>query len=155
MEAVTWPEFSNLHPYAPEDQAQGYYELFKDLENWLCDITGFSKISLQPNAGSQGEYAGMLAIRDFHLDKGDSHRNICLIPTSAHGTNPASAVMVGMKVVGISCDEEGNIDLADFKSKIAKYSDSLSAAMVTYPSTHGVFEAVSYTHLTLPTIYSV
>ena len=140
MEAVTWPEFSNLHPYAPEDQAKGYYELFKDLENWLCDITGFSKISLQPNAGSQGEYAGMLAIRDFHLDKGDSHRNICLIPTSAHGTNPASAVMVGMKVVGISCDEEGNIDSADFKSKINQYSKSLAAAMVTYPSTHGVFE---------------
>ncbi len=140
MEAVTWPEFSNLHPYAPPDQAQGYYSLFKDLQNWLCDITGFSKISLQPNAGSQGEYAGMLAIRDFHLDRGDIHRNICLIPTSAHGTNPASAVMVGMKVVGISCDQEGNIDLEDFKLKIAKYSDSLSAAMVTYPSTHGVFE---------------
>ena len=140
MEAVTWPEFSNLHPYAPEDQARGYYELFKDLENWLCDITGFSKISLQPNAGSQGEYSGMLAIRDFHLAQGDSHRNICLIPTSAHGTNPASAVMVGMKVVGISCDEDGNIDLADFKSKIDQYSQSLAAAMVTYPSTHGVFE---------------
>ena len=140
MESVTWPEFSNLHPYVPVDQARGYYSLFKDLENWLCDITGFSKISLQPNAGSQGEYAGMLAIRDFHLDRGNSHRNICLIPTSAHGTNPASAVMVGMKVVGISCDAEGNIDLADFKAKIDQYSDSLSAAMVTYPSTHGVFE---------------
>ena len=140
MEAVTWPEFSNLHPYAPVDQAQGYYSMFKDLEDWLCDITGFSKVSLQPNAGSQGEYAGMLAIRDFHLNNGDSHRKICLIPTSAHGTNPASAVMVGMKVVGISCDEEGNIDLEDFKSKIEKYSNSLSAAMVTYPSTHGVFE---------------
>jgi len=140
MEAVTWPEFSNLHPYAPEDQARGYYELFKDLEDWLCDITGFSKISLQPNAGSQGEYAGMLAIRDFHIDRGNSDRNICLIPTSAHGTNPASAVMVGMKVVGVSCDEEGNIDLTDFKSKINQYSDSLSAAMITYPSTHGVFE---------------
>ena len=140
MESVTWPEFSNLHPYVPVDQARGYYSLFKDLENWLCDITGFSKVSLQPNAGSQGEYAGMLAIRDFHLDRGDSHRNICLIPTSAHGTNPASAVMVGMKVVGISCDAEGNIDLADFKAKIDQYSDSLSAAMVTYPSTHGVFE---------------
>ena len=123
-----------------KNKRRGYYELFKDLEDWLCDITGFSKISLQPNAGSQGEYAGMLAIRDFHLDKGNSHRNICLIPTSAHGTNPASAVMVGMKVVGITCDEEGNIDLADFKSKINQYSDSLSAAMVTYPSTHGVFE---------------
>ena len=140
MEAVTWPEFSNLHPYVPVDQAQGYYSLFNDLENWLCDITGFSKISLQPNAGSQGEYAGMLAIRDFHLDNGDDHRNICLIPTSAHGTNPASAVMVGMKVVGVSCDDEGNIDLADFKSKLEKHSNSLSAAMVTYPSTHGVFE---------------
>jgi len=140
MEAVTWPEFSNLHPYIPTNQAEGYLNLFSDLENWLCEITGFSKISLQPNAGSQGEYAGMLAIRDYHYNRGDKNRNVCLIPTSAHGTNPASAVMVGMKVVGVSCDNEGNIDLDDFKSKIAEYSSTLSAAMITYPSTHGVFE---------------
>ena len=140
MEAVTWPEFSNLHPYIPSNQAKGYLDLFTDLENWLCEITGFSKISLQPNAGSQGEYAGMLAIRDYHRNRDDQNRNVCLIPTSAHGTNPAAAVMVGMKVVGVSCDEEGNIDLEDFKSKLKQYSSSLSAAMVTYPSTHGVFE---------------
>ena len=140
MEAVTWPEFSNLHPYIPLNQAEGYLNLFSDLENWLCEITGFSKISLQPNAGSQGEYAGMLAIREYHYDRGDINRKVCLIPTSAHGTNPASAVMVGMKVVGVSCDSEGNIDLDDFKSKIAEYSSTLSAAMITYPSTHGVFE---------------
>ncbi|OIR23398.1 MAG: glycine dehydrogenase (aminomethyl-transferring) [Marine Group III euryarchaeote CG-Epi3] len=140
MESVTWPEFANLHPYIPASQSEGYLNLFTDLENWLCDITGFSKLSLQPNAGSQGEYAGMLAIREFHHDRGDSNRNVCLIPTSAHGTNPASAVMVGMKVVGVSCDDEGNIDLEDFRIKIEQYSSSLSAAMITYPSTHGVFE---------------
>ena len=140
MEAVTWPEFSNLHPYIPTNQAEGYLNLFADLENWLCEITGFSKISLQPNAGSQGEYAGMLAIREYHHNRDDYNRNVCLIPTSAHGTNPATAVMVGMKVIGVSCDEEGNIDLDDFKSKIEQYSSSLSAAMITYPSTHGVFE---------------
>jgi len=140
MESVTWPEFSNLHPYIPIDQAQGYLNLFEDLENWLCEITGFSKISLQPNAGSQGEYAGMLAIRDYHHNRKDFNRNVCLIPTSAHGTNPASAVMVGMKVVGVSCDDEGNIDLADLKLKLDQNSSNLAAAMITYPSTHGVFE---------------
>ena len=140
MESVTWPEFSGLHPYSPTDQTQGYLDLFKDLENWFCEITGFSKISLQPNAGSQGEYAGMLAIRDFHHSRDDLERNICLIPTSAHGTNPASAVMVGMKVVGVQCDTEGNIDIDDFKLKLEQHSSELSAAMITYPSTHGVFE---------------
>ena len=141
MEAVTWPAFSNIHPYAPQTQVQGYLDLFDDLENWLCEITGFSKISLQPNAGSQGEYAGMLAIRDYHHSRGDSHRNVCLIPTSAHGTNPASAVMVGMKVVGVNCDSHGNIDVSDLKQKADEYSSDLAAAMITYPSTHGVFES--------------
>ena len=141
MEAVTWPAFSNIHPYAPHTQVQGYLDLFDDLENWLCEITGFSKISLQPNAGSQGEYAGMLAIRDYHHSRGDSHRNVCLIPTSAHGTNPASAVMVGMKVVGVNCDSHGNIDVSDLKQKADEYSSDLAAAMITYPSTHGVFES--------------
>ena len=141
MEAVTWPAFSNIHPYAPQTQVQGYLDLFDDLENWLCEITGFSKISLQPNAGSQGEYAGMLAIRDYHHSRGDPHRNVCLIPTSAHGTNPASAVMVGMKVVGVNCDSHGNIDVSDLKQKADEYSSDLAAAMITYPSTHGVFES--------------
>ena len=140
MESVTWPEFSNLHPYVPIAQAKGYLNLFDDLENWLCEITGFSKISLQPNAGSQGEYAGMLAIRDYHRNNKNFNRNVCLIPSSAHGTNPASAVMVGMKVVGVSCDDEGNIDLDDFKLKLDQHSSNLAAAMITYPSTHGVFE---------------
>ena len=140
MEAVTWPEFSNIHPYAPFNQVAGYIQLFTELESWLSEITGFKGISLQPNAGSQGEYAGMLAIRGYHNSRNDIHRNVCLIPTSAHGTNPASAVMVGMKVVGIGCDESGNIDLSDLKLKAEKYSSELSAVMVTYPSTHGVFE---------------
>jgi len=140
MEAVTWPNFSNIHPYAPLNQVKGYISLFEDLENWLCEITGFAAISLQPNAGSQGEYAGMLAIREYHHSRGDINRNICLIPQSAHGTNPASAVMVGMKVVGIQCDEQGNIDLEDVKSKAEKYSAELASVMITYPSTHGVFE---------------
>ena len=140
MEAVTWPNFSNIHPYAPLNQVKGYISLFEDLENWLCEITGFAAISLQPNAGSQGEYAGMLAIREYHHSRGDINRNICLIPQSAHGTNPASAVMVGMKVVGIQCDEQGNIDLEDVKSKAEKYSAELASMMITYPSTHGVFE---------------
>ena len=113
MEAVTWPEFSGIHPYAPTEQVTGYLQLFKELEAWLSDITGFAGISLQPNAGSQGEYAGMLAIRGYHHSRDESQRNVCLIPTSAHGTNPASAVMVGMKVVGIGCDKHGNIDLKD------------------------------------------
>ena len=140
MEAVTWPEFSNIHPYAPFNQVAGYMQLFSELESWLSEITGFKGISLQPNAGSQGEYAGMLAIRGYHNSRNEVHRNVCLIPTSAHGTNPASAVMVGMKVVGIGCDVSGNIDLSDLKQKAEKYSSKLSAIMVTYPSTHGVFE---------------
>ena len=140
MEAVTWPNFSKIHPYAPLNQVKGYISLFEDLEKWLCEITGFAAISLQPNAGSQGEYAGMLAIREYHHSRGDIYRNICLIPTSAHGTNPASAVMVGMKVVGIQCDEQGNIDLDDVKIKAEKYSSELASMMITYPSTHGVFE---------------
>lgn len=140
MEAITWPNFSNIHPYASLDQVKGYLSLFEDLENWLCEITGFAAISLQPNAGSQGEYAGMLAIREYHHSRGDTNRNICLIPTSAHGTNPASAVMVGMKVVGIQCDDQGNIDLEDVKQKAKKHSSELASMMITYPSTHGVFE---------------
>ena len=140
MEAITWPNFSQIHPYAPLDQVKGYLNLFEDLEKWLCEITGFAAISLQPNAGSQGEYAGMLAIREYHHSRGDKNRNICLIPISAHGTNPASAVMVGMKVVGIQCDEQGNIDLEDVKAKAGKYSSELASMMITYPSTHGVFE---------------
>ena len=140
MEAVTWPNFSNLHPYVPLDQVQGYRKLFSDLESWLSDITGFAGISLQPNAGSQGEYAGMLAIRGYHKSRKDFHRNICLIPTSAHGTNPATAVMAGMKVVGIACDDLGNIDLSDLEDKAENYSEDLAAIMITYPSTHGVFE---------------
>ena len=140
MEAVTWPEFSNIHPYAPVSQASGYMNLFSDLEAWLSEITGFKGISLQPNAGSQGEYAGMLAIRGYHKSRDNSHRKVCLIPTSAHGTNPATAVMVGMKVVGVACDNLGNIDLDDLKSKAKQHSDELAAIMITYPSTHGVFE---------------
>ncbi|SVC78315.1 uncharacterized protein METZ01_LOCUS331169, partial [marine metagenome] len=140
MESVSWPEFSNIHPYAPFDQVSGYLELFKDLESWLSEITGFEGISLQPNAGSQGEYAGMLAIRGYHHSRNESHRNVCLIPTSAHGTNPASAVMVGMKVVGIGCDDHGNIDMGDLRSKVETHSSELAAIMITYPSTHGVFE---------------
>ena len=140
MEAVTWPEFSDLHPYAPIDQASGYLELFSNLESWLSEITGFAGISLQPNAGSQGEYAGMLAISGYHKYRKDFDRKVCLIPESAHGTNPASAVMAGMKVVGISCDDSGNIDLEDLKAKAASHSSQLAAIMITYPSTHGVFE---------------
>ncbi|MGG6268229.1 aminomethyl-transferring glycine dehydrogenase [Leptolyngbya sp. AN03gr2] len=140
MVPITWAEFGQLHPFAPIDQTQGYQELFNQLESWLSEITGFAGISLQPNAGSQGEYAGLLVIRQYHLDRGDAHRNICLIPQSAHGTNPASAVMAGMKVVAISCDSEGNIDLADLRAKAEQHRDNLAALMVTYPSTHGVFE---------------
>ncbi|BAU10802.1 glycine dehydrogenase [Leptolyngbya sp. NIES-3755] len=140
MVPITWAEFGQLHPFAPIDQTQGYQDLFKQLESWLSEITGFAGISLQPNAGSQGEYAGLLVIRQYHLSRGDAHRNICLIPQSAHGTNPASAVMAGMKVVAIACDPEGNIDLADLKAKAEQHQDNLAALMVTYPSTHGVFE---------------
>lgn len=141
MIPVTWAEFGNIHPFAPLEQAQGYQELFQELETWLAEITGFAGISLQPNAGSQGEYAGLQTIRQYHQSKGEGHRNICLIPESAHGTNPASAVMCGMKVVAVKCDRDGNIDLKDLQAKAEKHQDNLAALMVTYPSTHGVFEA--------------
>ncbi|MFM8232022.1 MAG: beta-eliminating lyase-related protein, partial [Chthoniobacterales bacterium] len=140
MIPVTWPQFGSMHPFAPVDDAAGYAKLFRHLEEWLAEITGFAAVSLQPNAGSQGEYAGLLVIRAYHLSRGDTHRNICLIPTSAHGTNPASAVMAGMTVVPVNCDREGNVDLADLKAKIDKHGPNLAALMVTYPSTHGVFE---------------
>ena len=136
---VSWPKFSNIHPHAPKNQTEGYDIIINDLKEWLCEITGFDSVSLQPNAGSQGEYAGLLAILDYHKSRGDN-RNICLIPTSAHGTNPASAVMAGMKVVGIKCDDDGNIDLEDLKTKTVENAENLAAIMVTYPSTHGVFE---------------
>ncbi|MFA9479383.1 aminomethyl-transferring glycine dehydrogenase [Phycisphaerales bacterium AB-hyl4] len=140
MMPVTWPEFASLHPYAPSDQTQGYAELFADLERWLAEITGLPAVSLQPNAGSQGEYAGLMAIRGYHHANGNPDRNVCLIPTSAHGTNPASAVIAGMKVVPVGCDDAGNIDLADLRAKAEQHADHLAALMVTYPSTHGVFE---------------
>jgi glycine dehydrogenase len=140
MMPLSWPEVSSLHPFVPADQSEGYREMLSLLEDWLAEVTGFAGVSLQPNAGSQGEYAGLLAIRRYHLSRGDAHRNVCLIPVSAHGTNPASAVMVGMKVVGVKCDEKGNIDVADLKARIEEHRENLSALMVTYPSTHGVFE---------------
>ena len=140
MYPISLPGFSKLHPYAPEDQTQGYQQLFKDLEHALCEVTGYDAVSLQPNAGSQGEFAGLLAIHSYHQSRGDHDRNICLIPSSAHGTNPASAVMAGMKVVIVKCDEAGNIDINDLKTKVEKHEDKLAAIMVTYPSTHGVFE---------------
>ncbi|MBF2026620.1 MAG: aminomethyl-transferring glycine dehydrogenase [Oscillatoriales cyanobacterium C42_A2020_001] len=140
MLPVTWAEFGQIHPFAPLEQTKGYQMLFEQLEHWLAEITGFARISLQPNAGSQGEYAGLLVIRQYHESRGEHHRNVCLIPNSAHGTNPASAVMAGMKVVPVDCDKDGNIDVADLKAKAEKYQDTLAALMVTYPSTHGVFE---------------
>ena len=140
MLPVMWPKFGGLHPFAPKDQAAGYAILFERLENWLAEITGFTAVSLQPNSGAQGEYAGMLTIRAYHLSRGDDHRNVCLIPSSAHGTNPASAVMAGMKVVVVKCDDNGNIDVDDLSAKADLHKDNLSAIMVTYPSTHGVFE---------------
>lgn len=140
MIPVTWAEFGKIHPFAPQDQTLGYQELFQDLEAWLAEITGFAGISLQPNAGSQGEYAGLQVIRQYHDSRGESNRHICLIPESAHGTNPASAVMCGMKVIAIKCDRDGNIDLQDLQAKAEKHQENLAALMVTYPSTHGVFE---------------
>ena len=140
MIPVSWAEFGQIHPFAPLSQVQGYSLLFEQLEKWLGEITGFAGISLQPNAGSQGEYAGLLSIRRYHESRGEAHRNICLIPTSAHGTNPASAVMCGMKVIAVGCDSEGNIDINDLKEKAQKHANELAALMVTYPSTHGVFE---------------
>jgi glycine dehydrogenase len=140
MLPISWPEFSRLHPFAPLRQARGYQVIFQQLEEWLGEITGFAGISLQPNAGSQGEYAGLLVIRAYHSDRGEAHRNICLIPTSAHGTNPASAVMAGLKVVTVACDKEGNIDVTDLRAKAEAHKNDLAALMITYPSTHGVFE---------------
>lgn len=137
---VSWPEFANVHPFAPVDQAAGYFQIFRELEAWLSEITGFAACSLQPNSGAQGEYAGLLTIRAYHEANSDFHRNVALIPDSAHGTNPASAVMAGMKVVVVKCDNKGNIDLEDLRAKAEKHSNELSALMVTYPSTHGVFE---------------
>ena len=140
MFPVSWPEFSRIHPFAPLRQTRGYQHLFQQLEDWLAEITGFAGISLQPNAGSQGEFAGLLVIRAYHASRGENHRNICLIPTSAHGTNPASAVMAGLKVVAVACDAQGNIDVADLRTKAEQHRADLAALMVTYPSTHGVFE---------------
>jgi len=140
MIPVTWREFSEPHPFAPVEQMEGYRTLFTDLKNWLRSITGFSGVSLQPNAGAQGEFAGLMVIKKFHENNGDKNRNVCLIPSSAHGTNPASAQMVGMKVVVIKCDEHGNVDVEDLKEKAKTHSENLAALMVTYPSTHGVFE---------------
>ncbi|WP_282096056.1 aminomethyl-transferring glycine dehydrogenase, partial [Epibacterium ulvae] len=140
MIPVTWPEFANLHPFVPEDQALGYKYMIDDLSDKLCQITGYDAISMQPNSGAQGEYAGLLTIRNYHASKGQGHRNICLIPTSAHGTNPATAQMVGYKVVPVKSDDDGNIDVADFRAKAEKHSKDLAGCMITYPSTHGVFE---------------
>ena len=140
MMPITWPEFSNIHPFAPKDQTLGYKKLIDELEKSLCTLTGYDGISLQPNAGSQGEFAGLLAIRKFHQSNGENNRNICLIPSSAHGTNPASAVMAGMTVVVVSCDKNGNIDVNDLEEKAREHKENLAAMMVTYPSTHGVFE---------------
>ncbi|GHE26602.1 glycine dehydrogenase (decarboxylating) [Streptosporangium violaceochromogenes] len=140
MEPITWPEFAGLHPYAPEDQAAGYVELVRELEGWLAEVTGYDAVSIQPNAGSQGEFAGLLAIRAYHRARGESGRDVCLIPSSAHGTNAASAVMAGMRVAVVACDDNGNVDLGDLNAKIEKHRDRLAAIMVTYPSTHGVYE---------------
>jgi glycine dehydrogenase len=146
MIPVTWPEFSNMHPFAPDTQWRGYTQMFRELERWLCEVTGFAAVSLQPNAGAQGEYAGLLVIRAYHEHMAakagtENQRDVCLIPTSAHGTNPASAVMAGMRVVAIKCDERGDIDMDDLRAKSEKHADQLSCLMITYPSTHGVFES--------------
>lgn len=140
MEPVTWSGFADIHPFAPLEHAQGYLKMIEELESYLCEVTGYDAISLQPNAGSQGEFAGLLAIRAYHQSRGDHHRDLCLIPSSAHGTNAASAVMAGMRVVVVRCDDHGNVDMADVREKIAEHGDRLAAIMVTYPSTHGVFE---------------
>jgi glycine dehydrogenase len=140
MEAVTWPEFGRQHPFAPTEDARGLRRLIADLQEWLTGITGYDEISLQPNAGSQGEYAGLLAIRDYYADRGESHRDVCLIPSSAHGTNAASAALAGMRVMVIGCRDNGDVDLDELRAKIAENADTLAALMITYPSTHGVFE---------------
>jgi glycine dehydrogenase len=140
MEPITWPEFSALHPFAPLDQVEGYTTLVAQLEQWLCEVTGYDAVSLQPNAGSQGELAGLLAIRAYHRAQGGPDRTVCLIPSSAHGTNAASAVMAGLRVVVVACDDAGNVDMGDLRAKVERHRDELAAIMVTYPSTHGVFE---------------
>jgi glycine dehydrogenase len=141
MEPISWPEFAQMHPFAPIEQAKGYVTLIRQLEAWLADVTGYDAVSLQPNAGSQGEFAGLLAIRAFHEAAGNTQRDVCLIPASAHGTNAASAAMAGMRVVVVACDDAGNIDMDDLHSKIATHAARLAAIMITYPSTHGVFES--------------
>ena len=138
MAPITWPEFANVHPFAPESQRRGYEEMIQNLNEWLAEITDYEGISLQPNSGAQGEYSGLLAIQGYHESRGEAHRTICLVPSSAHGTNPASAQMVGLDVVVIGCDEDGNIDLDDLKAKVAQHGTSVSCLMITYPSTHGV-----------------
>ncbi|RMF73280.1 MAG: glycine dehydrogenase (aminomethyl-transferring), partial [Planctomycetota bacterium] len=140
MMPITWPEFAHLHPFAPPSQARGYQRLFEQLQAWLAEITGLPGVSLQPNAGAQGEYSGLLAIRAYHAARGQHQRNVCLIPVSAHGTNPASAVLAGLQVVAVACDERGNIDLSDLRAKAEQHRERLAALMITYPSTHGVFE---------------
>ncbi|MET8262690.1 aminomethyl-transferring glycine dehydrogenase [Micromonospora arida] len=140
MEPVSWAEFANIHPFAPDAQTVGYREMIGQLESWLAEVTGYDAVSVQPNAGSQGELAGLLAIRSYHASRGETHRDVCLIPSSAHGTNAASAVMAGMRVVVVACDDDGNVDLVDLDAKIDKHRDALAAIMVTYPSTHGVYE---------------
>ncbi|GAB3182797.1 glycine dehydrogenase (decarboxylating) alpha subunit /glycine dehydrogenase (decarboxylating) beta subunit [Micromonospora palomenae] len=140
MEAITWPEFAHMHPFAPDEQTAGYRDMIGQLESWLAEVTGYDAVSVQPNAGSQGELAGLLAIRSYHASRGAGHRDVCLIPSSAHGTNAASAVMAGMRVVVVACDADGNVDLVDLDAKIDKHRDALAAIMVTYPSTHGVYE---------------
>src|SRR5262249_18401887 len=139
MLPITWPEFSKLHPFAPVDQTEGYQQVFRELEAMLAEITGFAAVSLQPNSGAQGEFAGLMVIRAYHLARGDDHRDVVLIPASAHGTNPASAVMAGMRVVIVASTSEGEIDVADLRAKAAEHAQRLSCLMVTYPSTHGVF----------------
>ena len=140
MIPITWPEVNSIHPFAPIEQTAGYHQLFENLRMWLAEITGFHGVSLQPNSGAQGEFAGLMVIKAYHESRGDNHRNVMLIPSSAHGTNPASAVMAGQQVVIVKCDDQGNIDIADLKSTIEQHADNLSGLMVTYPSTHGVFE---------------
>src|SRR5690606_25537325 len=140
MFPVTWPEFSKIHPFAPLSQVQGYLEMIHELESDLAEITGYDAVSMQPNAGSQGEYAGLLVIQKYHESRGEGHRKVCLIPKSAHGTNPASAAMAGLTVIAVECDSFGNVDLSDLKKKAETHSKNLSSLMVTYPSTHGVFE---------------
>ena len=141
MFAMSWPEFGNIHPFVPKDQAQGYYQIMDELGEALKEITGFSAISFQPNSGAAGEYAGLMVIREYHLSRGEGHRNIALIPSSAHGTNPASAAMAGMQIVVVDCDEKGNISVEDLKKKAEEHKGNLACFMITYPSTHGVFEA--------------